>query len=137
MNDYQVPNLMKSFLKYNALSLLWAIIILILCLMPGKDLPGIDIFQFDKIAHLGVYIILSLLMHYGWRKQSSFSWFHKQTVLKILVLTASYGFMVEVLQGALTVDRQFDLLDAIANATGAVIGSLIGKFILHKLSLHK
>lgn len=104
---------------------MWAAFILWLCLMPGKDLPSVTIWEADKIGHFGVYIVLSFLMFYGWIKQSTASWFRTNTFFKILLITSCYGFAVEVMQELLTVDRHFDLLDALANAAGAVAGCFI------------
>ena len=126
---------MNSFLKYNWLSLGWALLILVLCLMPGKDLPSVDIVDFDKLVHFGIYVILALMMYYGWKKQSSFLSLHYKTMTKILILTFSYGFVVEILQELLTTDRHFDLLDALANSTGAIAGSLMGTLLKKKLSI--
>ncbi len=125
---------MASFIKYNWFAFFWAILILILCLMPGKDLPSITIFEFDKLVHSGIYLVLVYLMYYGWKKQSSFSFLHKSTILKILIITSSYGFIVEVMQELFTADRHFDIFDALANASGAVVGCYISPYIKNKLS---
>lgn len=114
-----------NFIKYNWPSITWAAFILVVCLMPGKDLPSINLWQFDKLEHMGVYIILAALTYWGWRRQTEYGWFHKHTFMKILIIAAVYGFAVEVMQKLFTTDRQFDLLDATANALGACIGSLI------------
>ncbi len=104
---------------------MWAAFILWLCLMPGKDLPSVSIWEADKLGHFGVYTVLSCLMVYGWVTQATYSWFHRNTFLKILLITSCYGFAVEIMQDLLTADRHFDLLDALANAAGAIIGCLI------------
>ncbi len=115
----------NNFLKYNWPSILWAVFILVLCLMPSRDLPSVSIWEFDKLVHFGFYVILSALMFWGWKKQTHFSVLHIQTVLKILAITFTYGFAVEILQELLTADRHFELLDAVANSAGGVAGSLI------------
>lgn len=120
---------MNSFLKYNFLSILWALLILVLCLMPGRDLPSVDILEFDKIVHFFVYVLLALLMYYGWNKQSTYPALHQRTILKILTITFTYGFAVEVIQELFTADRHFDIFDALANAAGAVGGSALSQFV--------
>lgn len=115
----------NNFLKYNWPSILWAAFILVLCLMPGRDLPSVSIWEFDKLVHFAFYVILSALMFWGWKKQTRFSILHLQTSLKILAITFTYGFAVEILQELVTADRHFELLDAVANSTGGVAGSLI------------
>lgn len=126
---------MNSFLKYNILSILWAILILVLCLMPGRDLPSVTIFEFDKIVHFGIYVVLAFAMYYGWEKQNSFLFLHRNTLIKILIITSIYGFAVEVMQELFTTDRQFDIFDALANSIGAVAGCLFfSRYIKPKLS---
>jgi VanZ family protein len=101
--------------------------------MPGRELPSLTIWEFDKIAHFGVYVILSALMFYGWQKQVSFPFLHKQMFLKILLITSVYGFAVEVMQELFTADRHFDLLDALANAVGAIVGSFCCALLLARI----
>ena len=126
---------MNSFLKYNTLSIAWALLILVLCLMPGKDLPTVNILNFDKLAHFSIYLLLALMLYYGWKKQDSFLSLHSNTIIKILLITSIYGFVVEILQELLTSDRHFDIFDALANAIGGMAGSLMGTFVKQKLSL--
>ena len=126
---------MNSFLKYNIASFLWAIVILVLCLMPGRHLPHITIWQFDKIVHFGLYFCFSILLYYGWEKQESFLTLHERTLLKTILFAAVFGFSVEVMQELFTADRHFELLDALANIIGATAGSFLAKPLIKKLSL--
>lgn len=116
---------MNSFLKYNWPSILWAAFILALCLMPGRDLPSVTLWQADKIVHFFVYVVLAVLLYIGWKKQSAFAWFHQNAFSKILLFTFCYGFAVEIMQELLTADRHFDWYDALANALGGVGGVLV------------
>ena len=74
-------------------------------------------------------------MFYGWRKQTVFSSLHQNMLIKILFITFVYGFAVEILQELLTLDRHFDILDALANSTGAVAGSIISAYLRQKFTL--
>ncbi len=126
---------MNSFIKYNVVSLLWALLILILCLLPGKDIPSLQIFEFDKLVHFLIYLLLALLMYYGWVKQKSYASLHRNTLVKILIITFIYGFAVEVIQELCTADRHFDIYDALANAAGAVAGSFLCIYLKPRLTL--
>lgn len=112
-------------MKYNWPSILWAAFILALCLMPGRDLPSVTLWQADKIVHFFVYVVLAVLLYIGWKKQKEFACLHRQMGYKVLVLTFGYGFAVEILQELLTADRHFDWYDALANALGGVGGVLV------------
>ena len=118
---------MKNFLKYNWPSILWAAFILVICLMPGRHVPRITIPHFDKVVHTAIYLIFGALTYYGWTRQHGFESLHQKTLIKIIILLSLYGFTVEILQETLTVDRHFELLDELANATGSVIGALTGR----------
>ena len=116
---------LKSFLKYNWPSILWAVFILYLCLVPSSHLPRINIPNFDKIVHFTFYFTFAILTNWGWLKQQSFSWLHKNALLKIFILACVYGFTIEIMQETLTTDRHFEWLDEAANACGAAVGSLL------------
>ena len=125
---------MNSFLRYNILSILWAIFILVLCLMPGRHLPRIPIYEFDKIVHFTFYFVLALMMYYGWKKQDLFLSLHHSMITKIIIITSSYGFIIEIMQELFTADRHFDIFDALANSIGAVAGSFLAIYIKPKLT---
>lgn len=69
-------------------------------------------------------------MVYGWRKQKTFSFLQRKVLLKILLLTSVYGFAVEVMQELFTTDRHFDMLDALANSTGSIVGSFFSAIFI-------
>lgn len=93
--------------------------------MPGRDLPSVSFWQADKIVHVLVYVVLAVLLLWGWSKQQHYIGLHKNSAFKILILTICYGFGVEVLQELLTTDRHFDFYDALANALGGAGGVLL------------
>lgn len=72
-----------------------------------------------------MYMVLVLLMNWGWRRQNTFLWLHNKPVVKIFVAACAYGFSIEVMQELFTTDRHFELLDEAANSFGAAIGSLL------------
>lgn len=124
---------MNNFLKYNWPSILWAAIILGICLMPGRDLPKVELINADKLAHFICYVLLALFTFYGWQKQNSFAWFHVNTFIKILFITSVYGFAVEIMQHVFTADRHFDLYDALANSIGAVAGCFVAPKLIARI----
>ena len=121
--------LVSNYIKYNWPSILWAAFILVICLMPGRDLPRVEIINVDKLVHIGVHTLLALLTYFGWVRQDSYAALHRHTFLKIALLLAVYGFSVEVMQEVFTMDRHYDLYDALANSIGAVVGGIAGRVI--------
>ncbi len=98
-------------------ALLWTLIVSILTLMPGRDLPEIHIVNFDKIAHLGVFALLEWL-YLNWICLG-------RRINKPLAITLAcivYGGLIEVLQGTFYTDRYADIWDFTFNALGCLGG---------------
>ena len=110
--------------RISILTVGWAIVILILSALPGRDLPKIDLFQADKIAHVLVYLVLFILLMY---------WFSavelKTAWVKAFVIVVLYGMAMEFMQDTFFPERFFDWADAVANAVGAGLGIVIFRYI--------
>ncbi len=113
-------------LKYNSLSLSWALIILLLSLVAG-DSANIELDYLDKLIHILMYSILSLLLTVGLKKQGSYPQLRFKAVWVSLAICVVYGFFIEVLQLQIPY-REFELGDIIANTVGGGVG--IGLFYL-------
>ncbi|MEC5148131.1 VanZ family protein [Chitinophaga sp. 212800010-3] len=118
---------MKS-LKYYLPAILWIIMILVLCTLPGKDIPSNSFFQavhFDKIVHFGMFggVVLFLALGIYWLKHRISS-----TTLFILVLcSACYGLAIEFIQKYWAIGRSFDMYDVLADTLGAIAGVWVFK----------
>lgn len=53
----------KALVSKIGLSALWLLFIWTLSSLPSDDLPGIQIISADKLAHIGVYLVLGLLVN--------------------------------------------------------------------------
>jgi VanZ family protein len=110
------------FFKYNLYTLVWAIVILILVLMPGAQMAKADvIFSFDKIAHGFVFCVLAFLMIIGFTKQHTFALLRSRPVKYALLISITYALMLEAGQ-LLVSGRMVELYDATANVSGCLIG---------------
>jgi VanZ family protein len=106
-------------------ALLWAVFVLILCGFPGNKLPELTFLQWlkpDKIVHLFLFGVQCYLLIRGFRKQNEFSSVYKNAIVISIVVTISFGALVEVMQSYIFVHRSGDVRDAIANAIGAFTG---------------
>lgn len=118
------------FLRYNLPAILWAVVIFILCAIPGDDLPTTPFFNiphFDKMVHAFLYAVLEYLLMFGFTKQ-----YYSNKILKCalgmsLILNISYGAVIEILQGTIFIERSTDIFDIMANASGAFFGLFIFK----------
>ncbi|MBK7311155.1 MAG: VanZ family protein [Sphingobacteriaceae bacterium] len=81
----------KIILKYSlSLSVIWALIILGLCSMPGQHIPSfnfLEMLAFDKWVHAGMFFVLcSLIFFYLLQKNSS-----KNKIYLFFALSILYG----------------------------------------------
>jgi VanZ family protein len=105
---------------------LWAGVILFLSLMPASGLPKNPWFEFffiDKWVHVFIYALLASLLFYAWRKNNL-----ESKSIFILLICVGYGLLMEVLQENFTATRHFELLDAVADAGGALSGIFVWRF---------
>ena len=105
---------------------LWAAIILLLTGLPGNNLPDIDFWELnieDKLAHFFVFGVFAALLVYGkWRRRpDKVNWW--KIGWSVLVISAFYGALTEVLQGTVFVSRYASFGDFVANTLGAAIGT--------------
>ncbi|MDZ7606025.1 MAG: VanZ family protein [Cyclobacteriaceae bacterium] len=113
------------FIRYNLFAIVWACVIFLLILMPGKQLPDTgNLFSIDKIAHFGVFAILSFLMIVGFAKQKTNKDLNKLHALYGLGISMFYASVLELSQ-AVVPDRQMSMADLIANTLGVIAGYLL------------
>lgn len=101
-------------------TLLWALVILVLCLIPGKELPRYrwtDLFSFDKVVHAGVFFVLAWLMVVALRPTGT-----GPAIRWTAGVCLMYGGLLEVMQGTLMTDRYADVGDFVANGIGVALG---------------
>lgn len=105
-------------INYKILTVGWAIFILLLSITPGNYIPPIQ-FQLispDTIAHVLFYSVLIFLM-LKWILPNQIS-----TYSILFFTTISYGFVIEIIQGAIIPGRFFDSFDVLSNSIGAILG---------------
>lgn len=110
--------------KYYVPGILWGAMIFVLCMLPGKSLPRwdwTDIFSFDKFVHFTLFGILTGLLLRGYLKKEGTMTIYTFTKTAFLVATlcGCYGWFTELCQAWFTYDRKFEILDGIADMTGA------------------
>jgi VanZ family protein len=119
------------FVRYNLFGIVWAIIIFMLILMPGHNMPDTNIWSFltfDKFAHFFVFAVLVLLLIIGYTKQYTYTLLKFNAVKSALITGIGYSLILECGQ-ALVPERTFDLADVLANTIGCFLGSLLFYFV--------
>ncbi len=122
-----------GFIRYNAYTFFWALLIAVLVLLPGQNLPKLadSIFSIDKLVHAFLFLGFAFLMVVGFIKQSAYPALRNKALPYAFILSISYAIAVEVMQ-LLSPERMFEILDMMANISG-VFGGFILFFVLYKL----
>jgi len=109
-----------------ALALAWAVLIGILSLLPGDELPPLPPFPgADKLAHAGFYLPLGFMLAASLHSSSP------KALLGIVLLIGLYGYGLEL--GQLHVPgRSYELADALANFAGGALGVGACEIWLHR-----
>ncbi|MBK6444959.1 MAG: VanZ family protein [Bacteroidetes bacterium] len=113
------------FLRYHLPTLVWAIFILILCGIPGDKIPEMTFWQWlkpDKIVHILIFGLLCFLLIRSFGIQHSSEFFRRNAPFAAVLISISYGILVEILQATVFIHRSGDVRDAIANSIGALLG---------------
>ncbi len=100
----------------------WALIILVLCLIPGKALPvwnWFAILDLDKLVHTGMFFVLAVLLAGAFVKQGR----PQGYLLWSVLIAVLYGLSTEWMQGLEALGRRTDINDMIANSVGALIAA--------------
>ncbi|MCU0432010.1 MAG: VanZ family protein [Bacteroidia bacterium] len=122
-------------LRYNWPVLVWALVILFLCAIPGRDLPHSDWLEalsFDKWVHAGIFFVLEILSIRGLVFSTSpmlrrnAKWFTAAGAI-------AYGGALEIMQQALFSERTADIYDFIANSFGVIMGVALYSVLARKL----
>lgn len=107
-------------------SLGWTAVIFILLAMPTSGvISGLfDIPHFDKVIHLGLFMVLAFFwgIFFSHRKSGN----QNSILFLIVILAAGFGLGMEFYQKFFTL-RSFSYLDAVADAAGAVVGVFVVK----------
>jgi len=107
-------------------SIIIALIILILTMIPGNNISPVSVFPFpmiDKLAHFIVFFVLSLFLFADIRKNNPFSL--KKTALLVFSVNFFYGLMIEILQLFFILYRSAEFLDLVANTLGIIAGCML------------
>ncbi|WP_372755181.1 VanZ family protein [Labilibaculum sp.] len=107
-------------------NILWAIVIFVLCSIPGDDLPKTSIIvipHFDKIVHFGLFFVMGIFLFAELSFQTKF----KQITISaiILLLIAIYGSLIEYLQQNYFIHRSGDYWDLLADVFGGIMAIIL------------
>jgi VanZ family protein len=98
----------------------WLLLIWIVSSLPAEKLPNIDALNLDKLAHISVYFIFSVLLFVNYKHNKTSKISKYQLLLIAIVLAA-----LDEAHQELVVNRTVSLYDLSANITGVLLGYLV------------
>ncbi|PKQ63573.1 hypothetical protein BZG02_09395 [Labilibaculum filiforme] len=107
-------------------NILWAIVIFILCSIPGDDLPKTNIVKiphFDKIVHFAMFFIMGIFLFAELSIQTKWKRLHITAI--IISLIALYGGIIEYLQQNFFTNRSGDYWDLTADILGGILAVIL------------
>ena len=116
---------------------IWLIIVLMLSGYPGNQIPKVAVWQFDKLVHVIMYAVLSLLLFLPFYKQ--FLDIEKRFRIRLILIlvSVSYGGLMEILQENIFINRGGSWMDFTANTVGAILGVLFAPLLLKFLPINR
>lgn len=116
---------------------IWAVVLGFLMLLPQDAFPKSKLLSYDKLAHIGVFLIFSVLVLIGYHLKGKLNEHKTKHRNQALTICLVYGIVLESLQQFVP-GRMSDVYDLLANFTGALLGVIVFNiFIKNKLAIPK
>jgi VanZ family protein len=111
-----------------AMAVLWTVVILVLCWMPGKwvqeleqESPWFQVPDLDKVVHWGIFVVFTVL----WLRTSTSTWRYAWVALGGLALAS----ISELVQMFPAIGRDAEVGDAITDLIGVALGLALARWI--------
>lgn len=128
--------MLTTTLKRYPLSLLTALIIVILSLMPFPEIKMVENVPLaDKWTHMVMYGGFCSVLWFEYYRLHNHAAFRRTLLLAILAPIVMSGTL-ELMQEYLTTSRSGEWMDLLANTIGVLLGALIGNTLCRPLGRH-
>lgn len=107
----------KNFFLFSAL--FWTGVILFFCLVKSNELPQVEIPNLDKAVHFFFHFVFTVLWFLFLKKKLKTSSNFRPLVIAF-VFSFFFGIAIELMQQFFTDTRSADLIDELANLSGAI-----------------
>lgn len=108
----------------------WTVLIFILCLAKLNNLPSLGVKGMDKYVHFTFHFVFTFLWAIVVKSRSAT--ISNKKILNIILISLVMGITIEILQENFTTTRKADILDVIANLTGAISAGILISFFENK-----
>ncbi|HEX3384452.1 MAG TPA: VanZ family protein [Mucilaginibacter sp.] len=112
---------MKKGVRYQRLTILWALFIFILCSVPFGSVSNSPMFfpGFDKLTHCGLFFVLAIFWGNGVIRQQNIKFLSYKSAVVIFAGCLVYGGLIEILQLTIFTWRSGEWGDFFSDAVGA------------------
>jgi VanZ family protein len=104
-------------------TLIYSAALTVVCLVPLNGVIKVNITLGDKIFHAVTYMILSFLWYLTFYYNLNSS--KTKALMYAMLVSITFGIIIEILQGTVTAYRSADINDVIANTIGVLIMSVV------------
>lgn len=130
-----MKNLLNYFMSHQKFTLIlaiaWTGFILFACFLPGDDVPKVDLFEVDKLVHIGLFGACSFLWGLSFKNYGNLIRFW----IWLLGACIGLGILVELIQSTSWVQgRTGDYHDVLADTLGALLGIWLVRYCIRMIS---
>jgi len=127
---------MIAFLKYQKLTLGWALFVLVMCNIKMGEVSHSPMFfaGFDKLVHCGFFFTLTTLAINGTIRQKGNLSF--ADAVKVFVIAIAFGALIEILQKYFFTWRSGEWDDLFADSIGTGMATFCSLIVVTALSKH-
>ena len=105
-------------------ALVWTGTVSYFCLVSSNEIPSIDIPGLDKAVHIVFHAALTFFWFLFFSKHLKIDAIFKPLIFSV-VFSFVFGITIEILQQLVTTTRSADVLDVLANTTGAILAVFV------------
>ncbi len=125
---------MSNILIRYIFTFLLSLVIIFLSVFPfGPMEAGLDVPFADKWVHFAMYGAMSFTLLFDFSKNHNSGKVKTNHIIISLMLSASLGGIMELIQGYFLIYRSGDWIDVLANCLGAAMGVISGFFCIPTL----
>ncbi|MDB5144480.1 MAG: hypothetical protein JWQ66_3193 [Mucilaginibacter sp.] len=116
---------MRTRLKYHSLTILWALLIFVMCSIKiGDNITHQPLFfpGFDKLVHCGFFFVLVIFWCNGMIRQQNTRLISYKSAAMVTIFAILFGGLIEILQLTIFTWRSGEWSDVFADTIGACMG---------------
>lgn len=101
-------------------ALFWTAVILFFCLIKSNELPKVQVPNLDKAVHATFHFVFTVLWFLFFKNKLNTANCFKPLFISFL-FSLFFGIAIELMQEFFTTTRSADVLDELANLSGAIL----------------